>query len=291
MVSPSQVPTIYEVQDMPRRRAFTLIELLVVIAIIAVLMAILMPALRRVQKQARGVVCQSRLKQWGLMFSMYTNDHDGSFNPGWDPVDGGEPMLWPVIMRPYYQNSTEMLECPMATKPFDVHEFGPQSLWQRTFATGSGFSLTVDSSYSINNWTNAMQGDRGSRLEEWFWKNVNNNTNYPDRQAVNRNNIPVFADGTWHDAWVRDTDDPPAFDGEVDVGNFGTSDEMKQFCISRHGSFINVCFMDWTVRKIGLKELWTLKWHRNFDLTGPWTTAGGVSAADWPEWMRSFKDY
>ena len=38
-------------------------------------------------------------------------------------------------------------------------------------------------------------------------------------------------------------------------------------------------------------ELWTLKWHRNFDTTGPWTKAGGVQPADWPEWMRRFKDY
>ena len=44
-------------------------------------------------------------------------------------------------------------------------------------------------------------------------------------------------------------------------------------------------------RKLGLKELWTLKWHRQFDVSGPWTRAGGVQLEDWPEWMGSFKDY
>ena len=49
---------------MHKQRGFTLIELLVVIAIIAVLMAILMPALRRVKDQANAVVCRSNLQQW-----------------------------------------------------------------------------------------------------------------------------------------------------------------------------------------------------------------------------------
>lgn len=61
-------------------------------------------------------------------------------------------------------------------------------------------------------------------------------------------------------------------------------------------------FRDWSVRKVGLKELWTLKWDgrkfhtnkwydRKFDTSGPWTLAGGVQPEDWPEWMRGFKDY
>ncbi len=45
------------------------------------------------------------------------------------------------------------------------------------------------------------------------------------------------------------------------------------------------------VRKVGLKELWTLKWGPNSDAAGRWTLAGGVKPNDWPEWMRGFKDY
>ena len=52
---------------MNRKKGFTLIELLVVIAIIAVLMAVLMPSLTRVRKQARAVACQARLKSWGFL--------------------------------------------------------------------------------------------------------------------------------------------------------------------------------------------------------------------------------
>jgi prepilin-type N-terminal cleavage/methylation domain-containing protein len=68
---------------MNKRRGFTLIELLVVIAIIALLMAILMPALQRVKRQAQSVMCQANLKQWGLIFKMYIDDNDGYFNEGW----------------------------------------------------------------------------------------------------------------------------------------------------------------------------------------------------------------
>ena len=61
--------------------------------------------------------------------------------------------------------------------------------------------------------------------------------------------------------------------------------------INRHEATVNCLFMDWSVRKIGLKELWTLKWHNQWDTAGPWTKAGGVRPEDWPEWMRRFKDY
>ena len=50
-------------------------------------------------------------------------------------------------------------------------------------------------------------------------------------------------------------------------------------------------FLDWTVRKVGLKELWKLKWHRKYNINGPWTRAGGVQPGDWPEWMKNVKDY
>jgi len=63
-----------------RLKGFTLIELLVVIAIIAILMAILMPALQRVREQGGKVACQSNLKQMGLVVSMYTEDFDGKFH-------------------------------------------------------------------------------------------------------------------------------------------------------------------------------------------------------------------
>jgi prepilin-type processing-associated H-X9-DG protein len=66
---------------------------------------------------------------------------------------------------------------------------------------------------------------------------------------------------------------------------------MECYCINRHNGYINGLFLDWSVRKVGLKELWTLYWSPTFNRAGEWTKAGGVQPEDWPKWMRRFKDY
>jgi len=71
--------------------------------------------------------------------------------------------------------------------------------------------------------------------------------------------------------------------------------DIKLFCINRHNGHINSLFLDWSVRKIGLKELWTLRWRPSYPAVmiahSPWTISGGVKPEDWPVWMRRFKDY
>ena len=95
---------------MDKRGGFTLVELLVVIAIIALLMAILMPALNRVGKQAKAVTCQLNLSQWGKIFTMYTVDNDGYF------ASGSSGKVWTETLGPYY-SKPKLHCCPMATQP------------------------------------------------------------------------------------------------------------------------------------------------------------------------------
>ncbi len=65
------------------RHAFTLIELLVVIAIIAILMAIMMPALQRVKAQAQEMTCRANLRQYGIAQAVYLDDHDARYPSAW----------------------------------------------------------------------------------------------------------------------------------------------------------------------------------------------------------------
>jgi prepilin-type N-terminal cleavage/methylation domain-containing protein/prepilin-type processing-associated H-X9-DG protein len=74
----------------PRHHAFTLIELLVVIAIIAILMAILTPALQRVKTQAQEMRCRANLRQYGIVETMYLDDSDGRFPSAWRSLVSNE---------------------------------------------------------------------------------------------------------------------------------------------------------------------------------------------------------
>ena len=82
--------------------------------------------------------------------------------------------------------------------------------------------------------------------------------------------------------------EPPQFEGQVDGWS---TNAMKMLCLNRHNGFSNTVFADFSTRTVGLKELWTLKWNREFDINGSWTRAGGAQPEDWPQWMRNFKDY
>jgi len=272
-----------------KKRAFTLIELLVVIAIIALLLAILMPALQRVKHQARSAACQMNLHQWGVIWAMYCDDNDSRFC-----MEGAGTSDWPrgnwvVPLRHLYRTRAGILLCPMATKRPPVAGSWGGPFHTYIMGTGGFGYRQEEASYGANCWIfneRPGQSEIQSRPVKWNWMT-------PDVKGGNR--IPVFADSMWRGGGPFYENNnagseriiPPEYNGQW----IRARNEMMHFCIDRHNAFVNHVFLDWSVRKVELKELWKLKWHREFNTNGAWTTAGGVVTSSWPQWMRKFKEF
>jgi prepilin-type N-terminal cleavage/methylation domain-containing protein/prepilin-type processing-associated H-X9-DG protein len=282
-------------------RAFTLIELLVVVSVIALLMAILIPTLHRARKQARAIVCRANLRQWSIIFKAYTSSSEGGLhNQGFCSI--AAPEFWMYWLTRNAPGTERIRTCPMATRPASPVVAPPASRqvaggvytawgWLRPYASRTVLAdRPYSGSYSINNWL-AVPTESGSLIigamgianpTACFW----NNENIKSAGAV-----PVFGDAWWWCSWPKSTDKPPDRPDQTEPFPCGCRDSMRHFCIDRHSGTINMAFMDGAVRPIGLKQLWTLKWHRTYATTSTWTRAGGAEPQDWPAWMRSFKDY
>ena len=91
------------------RTRFTLIELLVVIAIIAILAAILLPALNSARERGRSSVCKSNIKQLSVIMFMYADDHNGVFAPRNKPSGTVWLTYW---KRNNYLTNAKYLTCP-----------------------------------------------------------------------------------------------------------------------------------------------------------------------------------
>lgn len=260
------------------KKAFTLIELLVVIAIIAVLMGILMPTLQRVREQGRTVACQSNLRQWGLIFAMYMEENEGKFLSGLVHnstynVQHGD--WWREPLKPYSKNK-EMWLCPTARKnrtyaSADAMSFArsPTDAWRVPDSQGGDVG-----SYAPNGWMcnppQNMTSLWGRGPKENYWRG------FPAKYA---GEVPVFTEGWWVDAWPRDTDVPANYRDKFQAGGQG---EMRTVCVDRHALTQNVLFADYSVRRLSLKLLWRLRWHKNYDTH--------AALPVWPAWMARCKD-
>lgn len=264
-----------------KKKAFTLIELLVVIAVIAVLMGILMPALRRVREQARMTSCTANQKQWGLILTTLADENNGVLLRGTN--DKG--FYWPWTLSNELKDWTQnkLWFCPTATKPLRngvnnvIGDFNIYHSWGVYREDHDGYSAGrhgINGSYALNGFFITTEVNRHGE-----WRSLYKVT-HPSR-------VPMMVDGLRFDVWPRHESDPSQ--NEFEAWNNGT--DMGRICINRHQGFVCSVFADGSARKIGLKEIWTLKWNKNFDTAGKWTIAGGVQADQWPEWMRRFADF
>ncbi|MDY0356807.1 MAG: type II secretion system protein [Sedimentisphaerales bacterium] len=291
--------------------AFTLIELLVVIAVIALLMAILIPALQRARRQARTVVCQSNLRQWAMTLGAYTQTYEGRF-----PSLSGRGPLW--LLRGTFIGAMDpdadhaalhgfhtrgIALCPMASRPLPLDPNGGGGSFTTTSTTTSrgsrvSWHITGRNGTSTNAWEILAPEPRflgsygyngtlftGFRIEAPLPIPYLNTFTLREHAS-----IPVLLDATQPVGYINRAYSIGAR-GREGGRILGLSPGLNEFVMDRHGRATNGMFLDWSVRSVGLKELYTLKWASDFDRANRWTKAGGVQPDDWPKWMRECKDY
>ena len=254
-------PQMEALKKIPMDKGFTLIELLVVVAIIAILASLLLPALSKSKMKAHSAHCQSNLKQWGLYFTYFTQDHQDHFM---FPLEG----VWVEPLRPYYTNGGEKIRvCPRATRTLEEGALGALAAWNIVHSLSSDEEI-FRSSYAINNWIYNVPPSMNTL---WGSPTVNNWKNiYVDEPSE----IPLFTSGWRWGGHPFDTGPnhmPPPTEHAHGHG-FG------RFAMNRHEGGVNVLLVDSSVRRVPLKRLWGLKWHRTFRMDAP--------RPRWPQWME-----
>ncbi len=260
-----------------KNQAFTLIELLVVISIIAVLMSIMMPALKKAREQAKQTICRSNLKQWGVVCFTYTADSSGYFskarigitNSSSPTANDGKSWIW--ALRPYYADQGKLRLCPSATKSYTEGGKNPFGAWG-PYTDPSGNAIEYGS-YAFNGWMYNMPKEWESSWHPYanYWRRSD---------AKGADSVPMMADGSWHNGNPRAGGPAPEtedFDASKMALTGGYEYELARYAVNRHNGVSNIVFMDGSIRKVGLKSLWALKWHRKFDTS--------AVPARWPDWM------
>jgi len=250
-----------------RDRGFTLIELLVVISVIALLMGILLPALRKARELAKSTVCTSSLHSWALVFGVYSGDYDGKWSQWSQNHATGS---WQVLLKPYYSGG-KMRACPAAVLDIDEKVI-PSLVNQDTFG---GARDTYGGAKEA--WGPMWDGTTGSYgINSYLWGHVSNIWTTDNDKAFfwgrietsgMGNNVPLLMDCTWPGTLPSYSDSvPPSGDdgNPTQQWGIGINCEMARVCLARHGRAINSSFTDLSCRKVPLPELWDLKWHRQW---------------------------
>jgi prepilin-type N-terminal cleavage/methylation domain-containing protein/prepilin-type processing-associated H-X9-DG protein len=271
-----------------QRSGFTLIELLVVIAVIAILAAMLLPALASAKLKAHRAQCQSNLRQLGVALNLYISDNARFIV--YQAPNNSSGAHWAGTLGQDYARTKNILLCPLATTN-NFYKYNPN--WapgtqvngnaESAWAGPSQNGVQTIASYTFNGWlfdatTDATYKDPyGSLQPTKQWGKVNN--------VRNSASVPVFVDGMWNDTWP-DPQNPPVpnlFTGDIGTQAGSPAGGMGRVLLNRHSAKhparaeralpsgttkipgrINMGLMDGHVELVPLDNLWGYYWHKTW---------------------------